>query len=91
MFPLLPRLDERGIARYFQFMLNDYEAEHLEPHVPPLEERVETFLELSEMAGKHRVIWRFDPLLLMDGLGPSELLAKMVRVREKFTPIQKSL
>jgi hypothetical protein len=80
MMPVLPRLDQRRIGWYFQFTLNDYEAEDLEPHVPPLEERIETFLALSEIAGRHRVIWRFDPLVLTDGLGPSELLEKIARI-----------
>jgi hypothetical protein len=84
IMPILPRLDGRGIGWYFQFTLNDYEAEHLEPHVPPLDERIETFLALSETAGKHRVIWRFDPLVLMEGLSPSKLLAKIARVGDKI-------
>jgi hypothetical protein len=64
----LPELDAKGINYYFQFTLNDYEKEGLEPNVPPLMQRVETFKLLSERLGKKRVIWRYDPLILTDNL-----------------------
>ena len=68
MLPHLAELDRRGIGYYFQFTLNDYETEGLEPGVPPLRERVETFRELSQAIGKEKVVWRYDPLLLAEGL-----------------------
>jgi DNA repair photolyase len=64
----LPEIDAKGIHFYFQFTVNDYEREHLEPHVPPLSQRLDTFRRLSEQIGKKRVIWRFDPLILTDTL-----------------------
>ena len=67
--PLLPRLAElreRGIHCYVQYTLNDYEDEGLEPHLPPLEERIDTFRRLAEHLGRGLVVWRFDPLLLTD-------------------------
>ncbi len=68
---------------YFQFTLNDYDAERIEPRVPPLDERVETFRRLSERIGKDRVIWRFDPLILTDKLSVSDLMAKVERLGDK--------
>lgn len=66
--PLLERLDEveaLGFKQYyFQFTLNDYVREGLEPKVAPLDERIDTFRALSDRIGKERVIWRFDPLML---------------------------
>jgi hypothetical protein len=64
--PLILRLDEldqRGYRYYFQFTLNDY-SNLLEPVVPPLKERLETFQTLSRRLGKSRVIWRYDPIIL---------------------------
>jgi len=84
VFSFLPRLNDRGIGWYFLYTLNDYEDEGLEPRVPPLEERIETFLALSETAGPHRVIWRFDPLVLTDRIGPSELLEKIRRIGDRI-------
>ena len=50
--PLIPRLgeiDALGINYYFTLTLNDYEQEGLEPGLPPLAERIETFCRLSEL------------------------------------------
>ena len=79
--PLLARLSEfesYGFTYYFQFTLNDYESEQLEPHVPPLEERIETFQRLSEAIGKERVIWRFDPIVLPKRLDVHESTDRVI-------------
>jgi hypothetical protein len=91
LMPLLPVLDERGIGYYFQFTLNDYEAEGLEPGVPPLAERIETFEALARRVGKERVIWRYDPLLLADGLDVAQLVARVVRVGQAAHPFTEKL
>ncbi len=81
--PMLSHLDVLDAIcpnYYFQFTLNDYDAERIEPRVPSLEERVETFKRLSERVGRERVIWRFDPLILTDKLSVSDLLAKVERL-----------
>ncbi len=80
MIPYLGELDKRGLHYYFQFTLNDYEAEGFEPNVPSLEERVETFKELSERIGKERVIWRFDPLIVTPGKTIRDLCTKVWKV-----------
>ena len=43
LLPHLAELDRRGIGYYVQFTLNDYEAEGLEPGLPPLATRLATF------------------------------------------------
>lgn len=78
----LSELDRLGYRYYFQFTLNDYEEEGLEPHVPPLDERIETFRYLSNRLGKDRVIWRFDPLIVGRNLPVTNLLTKVQRVGE---------
>jgi hypothetical protein len=82
ILPHLAELDRRGIGYYFQFTLNDYQAEGLEPGVPPLAERIAAFRNLSQRIGKERVVWRYDPLLLADGLEVDRLVERMVRVGE---------
>jgi DNA repair photolyase len=69
-------LDEKKLNYYFQFTLNDYEAEKLEPGVPSLQARMDTFMELAERTGREKVIWRFDPLILTEKLGVDDLLKK---------------
>lgn len=80
ILPYLHKLDEMGIHYYFQVTLNDYVKEGFEPNVPSVEERVETFRELSRMVGKQRVIWRFDPLIVTEKLTPAILLERIWNV-----------
>ncbi|MFC1777319.1 DUF1848 domain-containing protein [Pseudomonadota bacterium] len=80
----LPQIDEAGINYYFQFTLNDYEAEGLEPNVAPLSKRIEIFKRLSDKLGSERVIWRFDPLILSDSLTVDELLCRIERVASQL-------
>lgn len=80
LIPLLQELDERGIHYYFQFTLNDYEKEGFEPNVPSVAQRIETFKVLSNLIGKERVIWRFDPLILTENLSQRQLLTKIYHI-----------
>ena len=65
---------------YFQFTLNDYVTEGLEPNVPPVAERIDTFRRLARRIRKERVIWRFDPLLLSNYLTVDVLLEKIASI-----------
>jgi DNA repair photolyase len=91
ILPLLAELERRGIGYYFQFTLNDYEVESLEPGVPPVAERIATFRELSQAIGKERVVWRYDPLLLADGLDVDRLVERVVQVGERVHPFAEKL
>ncbi len=74
LIPYLKEFDNRGIKYYFQFSLNDYEKENLEPNVPKLEKRLETFIKLSNLIGKEKIIWRFDPLILSSNISVDDLI-----------------
>lgn len=82
--PMLSRLDELeslGYKNYyFQVTLNDYVRENLEPRVPSVEERIETFQALARRIGKDRVVWRYDPLLLSDSLTTEVLLDRVAAI-----------
>jgi hypothetical protein len=80
ILPYLPEIDARGIGYYFQFTLNDYEPEGLEPDVPTLSQRVETFRRLSELIGPKRVVWRYDPLILSRSVTVEVLLDRIARL-----------
>ena len=77
LIPYLTELDKRGINYYFQYTLNDYEKENFEPNVPVLKHRIEVFKELSNLIGKEKVIWRFDPFILTDEISPRTLLTRI--------------
>lgn len=80
MLKYLEFLNEKSYNYYFQFTLNDYDKEKLEPRVPNVQSRIETFQQLSERIGKEKVIWRFDPLILTDKIGVDELLRKVENI-----------
>ncbi len=62
--PLLPSLHLlREYQYYFQFTLNPYDV-RIEPRLPEKSTLVETFKRLSDTVGPHRVIWRYDPVML---------------------------
>lgn len=73
----LEELDSKDVNYYFQFTLNDYEQEQLEPGLPPLDKRIETFINLAEMIGPERVLWRFDPLVLSNTLSIDTLISRI--------------
>lgn len=77
LLPYLPQLKERGIGFYIQYTLNDYGQEGFEPNVPELTERIDTFKRIVDIYGMGSVVWRFDPLILTDKVGITELLGKI--------------
>ncbi len=91
MLPYLDELDRLGINYYFQYTLNDYENEGLEPHVPRLQKRLETFRMLSERLGPDRVIWRADPLILTRSITPDILLAKIRALSDSLAGLTRKL
>lgn len=80
LLPFLSVLKERGIGCYIQYTLNDYEEEGLEPNVPPLVQRIDTFRRLVEALGIGAVVWRFDPLILSDKITIDILLEKIANI-----------
>lgn len=68
---------------YFQYTLTGYGPE-LEPNVPPLPERVDTFIELSERIGPEKMIWRFDPYILMHEQTSEDLLEITDKIAQRL-------
>ena len=82
--PFLERIESKKIGFYFHFTLNDYEREGLEPGLPPLSERIETFRLLANTVGRERVFWRFDPLLITPALQIPELAARVQMIGDRI-------
>lgn len=91
LMPYLSQIVQGNIVYYFQFTLNDYGKEGLEPQVPPLKERIEIFKKLSEVTGPEKVIWRYDPLILGDSLGVEELLDRIGSIGNQIHSYTKKL
>ncbi len=91
--PLLEHLDEaeRRLPFHVQFTLNDYEREGLEPGLPPLQKRIDTFRRLADRLGRERLVWRFDPLILTGRLDAAALLEKVRRLSEEIGPYTEKL
>jgi hypothetical protein len=89
--PVLDELDHAGYGYYFLVTLNDYDAEGLEPDVPPIGERIETFIRLSRRIGKGRVVWRFDPLVLSERITVQDLLEKIRLIGNRIAPYTERL
>ena len=82
LIPYLPILKDKGIGFYIQFTLNDYDAEQLEPGVPRLAERIDTFKRIVDEYGLGSVVWRFDPLILTDKISQELLLHRISAIAE---------
>ena len=91
LLPYLPVLKERGIGCYLQYTLNDYEAEGLEPNVPPLEQKIETFRRLVDVLGAGAAVWRFDPLILTDKINIDTLLEKIAHIANSLVGYSEKL
>jgi len=65
--PMIPKLDElKDYQYYFQFTLTGY-GKDIERNLPDKKKvLIPAFQELSKKIGAHRVIWRYDPILIND-------------------------
>ncbi len=54
-------LQKAGYNLFFNFTINSY-APRLEPHLPPLDVRLEQLEQLSDRFGSRAINWRFDPI-----------------------------
>ena len=62
MFKYLDEIEDK-YKFYFQYTINAYEND-MEPYLPSLDERLESFIYLSNKFGKEKVIWRYDPIVI---------------------------
>jgi hypothetical protein len=48
---------------YFHYTITAYNQD-IEPNVPSINDSIETLIKLSNIVGKQRIAWRYDPILL---------------------------
>ncbi|MDR2856073.1 MAG: DUF1848 domain-containing protein [Methanomicrobiales archaeon] len=86
----IPELNRCPFLYYVQITLNDYEQE-IEPGLPALRDRVIGFQKISQKLGAHRVIWRYDPLLLSDSISLFTLCSRVERLTKSLSPYTEKL
>ncbi len=69
---------------YMQFTLNYYDDTGLEPNVPDVDTRINTFKNFAESFGKERMLWRFDPILLLPGTRAENIIERIEFVAERL-------
>lgn len=79
----LPALEEMGYPFYFQFTLTPY-GKALEKNLRPKMEIEDTFLKLSGMIGKEKIVWRYDPVILKDELTVSWHKKEFLRMCQRL-------
>jgi hypothetical protein len=60
----LDELEKAGYRYYFQYTLNGY-GDNIEKNVDA-ESAAKAFIELSKLAGRKRLVWRYDPVIVND-------------------------
>ncbi len=81
----LPKV--KVIPYYFQFTLTPY-GKALEGLLPNKEKLIETFKTLSDLIGPHRVLWRYDPIIISPYYGVDkhiELFEKLASALKGYT------
>ena len=65
--PILDRLTEitSKFNTYFHYTITAY-GKDVEPNVPSIDESINTLIKLSQIVGKQRIAWRYDPILLTE-------------------------
>jgi len=78
------KLQKAGYNLFFNFTINS-ESQRLEPHVPPLDVRLDQLNQLCDQFGSRAVNWRFDPIcffkthnsIVQDNLSDLDRIAEM--------------
>ena len=81
-FDKLSFFDKKKINYYFLFTLNDYPE--FELNLPALSTRIQTFKELSNLIGKEKVIWRFDPIIICKNISINEIIFRIENIAKQI-------
>lgn len=86
----LDELDSRGYRYYFQYTVNDY-GPPLEPNLPDLKRRLDTFRTLAARLGPERVVWRYDPIIVSSRMPLAHHVDRIGRIASSLTGCSKRL
>ncbi len=91
LIPYLEELDQRGIHYYFLYTINDYDDFGFESKVPKLAKRIDTMRRLCERIGPHRIIWRYDPIIMSKELTVEVHLDKIANIANQISGLTHKL
>ncbi len=60
---VLKTLEKNGYPFYFHFTINVYPS-YLEPKSPSITDAISGLKQLTDLIGKSRIIWRYDPIII---------------------------
>lgn len=85
--PILPRLHEitDKYRTYFHYTITSY-GNDVEPGVPSVDDSIKTLKELEKIAGKNRIAWRYDPVLLTKDYTIERHLDTFERMAQQLAP-----
>jgi hypothetical protein len=78
----LPEIDSLGYKYYFQFTITPY-GNDIEKNINKTK-IIDTFMELSSLIGKEKVIWRYDPILINENYPISFHIEHFDAIAEKI-------
>ncbi len=83
IIPHLKIIDNMGYKYYFQFTLTPYDCT-IEKNMRDKKDIVNTIIELSNLIGKERVLWRYDPIILSNRLSADYHLEQFLQLSERL-------
>ena len=85
--PILPHIGAiaERFHTYFHYTITAY-GKDVEPGVPSINESMDTLVRLSEIAGKERIAWRYDPVLLTEAYTVQKHLDTFKCMAERLAP-----
>jgi len=85
LIPYMSELNDMGYKYYFQFTLTPY-GNDIERNLRDKCEIERTFITLSEMIGKNKIVWRYDPIIINDTLTVEYHKREFERMTELLSP-----
>lgn len=70
---------------YFHYTITAY-GKDIEPNVPSVDKSIETLIKLSEIVGRQKIAWRYDPILLTENYTKEVHYKTFDYMAEKISP-----
>ena len=82
--PMISRLERLSTYDMFWFVTITPYGREIEPFVPPKEKVIESFRQLSEMTGREKMSWRYDPVFITEKYSVDYHISCFAEMTEKL-------